>query len=269
MSTRALARAGITLRIRRQDTRAAMPHWEVFEVPLAPRLTLAEVLDRLAFLPLNARRERVAPVSYTWGCTGPGCVSCMLIAARRPVPACETLVEELVAGGGTLVLEPMAKLGVVRDLLVESQKLRGARAQLHAFTTPAAPNDTALDSTANAPALSPIGLLLSTCTRCGACIEACPETRTGGGFVGAAAIVASQLADARDLAQSESQSALHTSTTAHTNRHLALAYEGGIHECGDARQCVAVCPAKLPLDEVLGRASRDAFIATFRIRSKP
>ena len=67
MSTRALARAGITLRIRRQDTRAAMPHWEVFEVPLAPRLTLAEVLDRLAFLPLNARRERVAPVSYTWG----------------------------------------------------------------------------------------------------------------------------------------------------------------------------------------------------------
>jgi succinate dehydrogenase / fumarate reductase iron-sulfur subunit len=230
-----------------------MSYWESFEVQLAPRLTIAEVLDRLALSPITAHRERVTPIAYTWGCAGPGCVSCMLVANGRPVPACETLVEEFVEGGGTLALEPMAKLGVVRDLLVDGSRLRETRAHLRAWLGD--DKDRSEDKTAPTVPTA-IAEVLSRCTRCGACVEACPETRQQGGFVGAAAIVASQLADAREGARS--------SSAGRSGRHIALTFAGGIHECGDAQRCLEACPAELPLDEILGQAARDALRHAFR-----
>ncbi len=265
-------RAHVMLRVRRQDSPEAMPYFDEFRVTLAPRLTIAEALDGIALHPMTTRGERVTPIAYTWGCAGLGCVSCMLVAARRPVAACETLLEEVVEPGGQLVLEPLGKLGVIRDLLVDSGRLRNERVKLGGFSTPEEPASPLLATDASSLRLSPLGELLSRCTRCGACVEACPETRAEGGFVGAAAFVASQLADARDL-ESESAAA-HVATsllataraTRRSNRHLALAHAGGIHECGDAQRCLAVCPVHLPLDEVLGRAARDAIAQSFRRR---
>jgi succinate dehydrogenase / fumarate reductase iron-sulfur subunit len=36
----------------------------------------------------------------------------------------------------------------------------------------------------------------------------------------------------------------------------ALMDEGGLHACGNAQNCVAVCPKKIPLTTSIGRAGR-------------
>ena len=36
----------------------------------------------------------------------------------------------------------------------------------------------------------------------------------------------------------------------------ALMAEGGIQDCGNAQNCVAVCPKKIPLTTSIGRAGR-------------
>ncbi len=257
----------VRLRVRRRDGRGGLPYWDEFEVRSAPRMTLAEALDAVALLPVTLRGERVAPVAYTWGCSGSGCGSCTVVAAGRPVVACATLLSQVTARG-RVELEPLAKLGVVRDLLTHGTRLRDAEARLAAAADPRAYRD-ALDAgsdedgdrhddddaeRAAAPAFrdAALAFALARCTRCGACIEACPETRPPSaegteGFAGAAAVAASALWD------------LHPSgDAARTARHRRSTEPGGIHECGLAQNCLEVCPEGLPLDEVLALAFRNA-----------
>ncbi len=44
----------------------------------------------------------------------------------------------------------------------------------------------------------------------------------------------------------------------------ALMGEGGIQVCGNAQNCVAVCPKKIPLTTSIGRAGRAATVHAIR-----
>jgi succinate dehydrogenase / fumarate reductase iron-sulfur subunit len=228
----------LLLEVRRQDGPRALGHWEPYTVKLAPRMTIAEALDGLA-TQATRRGEIVAPVVYTWGCVGPGCGSCTMLANGRPVAACNTLVGEVRPRRGALRLEPLDKFEIVRDLLVDLGRMREATTRLRAWTVPAEGEATVADLA--------LARALSRCTRCGACVQACPETRAHGGFVGAAAVAASRLVD------------LHSGgAPTRRDRHQALTEPGGIHECGRAQNCLEVCPEGLPLDDVLDRAAANA-----------
>jgi succinate dehydrogenase / fumarate reductase iron-sulfur subunit len=102
---------------------------------------------------------------------------------------------------------------------------------------------------------------------CGCCVEACPQydkieviRREGEsdkdfearqqaaydeGFVGAAAISQVMLFNGHGTGQMNANERLE-----------ALMAPGGIQVCGNAQNCVAVCPKNIPLTRSIGRAGR-------------
>ena len=249
--------ARVTLRVRRQDAAGGLPYWESFSAALAPRMTVAEALDAVALEPMTRRGERVAAVAYTWGCMGPGCGSCMVLAAGQPVAACATLVSDVAPKRGVLKLEPLDKLGIVRDLLVRGTRMAEATARLRAWLVPEGDAKLAKrPSPASIHAVAGRGVsafALARCTGCGACVQACPEAKGEHGFVGAAAFAASALVDFNAAGANNRD-----------ERHAALSTPGGIHECGQSQNCLEGCPEGLPLDDVLAAAAHDASASFWR-----
>jgi succinate dehydrogenase / fumarate reductase iron-sulfur subunit len=106
---------------------------------------------------------------------------------------------------------------------------------------------------------------------CGCCLEACPQytkievvQREGEsadafdarrkaafdrGFVGAHAISQAMLFNAHP-----------TGRMIADERLAALTGEGGIQMCGNAQNCVAVCPKHIPLTRSIARAGRAATV---------
>ena len=113
---------------------------------------------------------------------------------------------------------------------------------------------------------------LSQCMSCGCCVEACPQytkielTQQGGrvrrrfeqrkfeafdeAFVGPHAISQAMLFNNHPTGQS----------TRPRERMDALTGAGGIQVCGNAQNCVAVCPKEIPLTTSIARASRAATV---------
>lgn len=46
----------------------------------------------------------------------------------------------------------------------------------------------------------------------------------------------------------------------------AMMGEGGIHECGNAQNCAAVCPKEIPLTTSIAAVNRDVTIHAIRTR---
>ena len=104
---------------------------------------------------------------------------------------------------------------------------------------------------------------------CGCCLEACPQytrietpRREGeseeqhaarrqaafdGGFIGAHAISQAMLFNSHP-----------TGRMIADERMAALTAQGGIQMCGNAQNCVAVCPKRIPLTRSIARAGRAA-----------
>ena len=105
------------------------------------------------------------------------------------------------------------------------------------------------------PLMSPsdqeVGYPLSRCMTCGCCLEACPQINDGNDFIGPAAI---------------SQAVLfNTHLTGKNNageRLDALTAPGGIQGCGNAQNCVKVCPKDIPLTDSIAKVGR---AATFHV----
>lgn len=210
----------LELAIQRQDGPAAPEtrRVEEFSMDVEPNEPLAAVLLRL-------------PVAFESACRSDACGACALLVNGRVRMACRTLVREALPKRGPVVLAPLSKFPVVRDLIVDKSRLR--RAQTRAGATLAGPAESAHE-TPRAMAEA------DRCVECGACVEACPET-AGGAFVGAAA-----LNEARVLLETAA------GARAAASRLDALMAKGGVAGCGKAQSCVEVCPERIPLfDSIL------------------
>jgi len=80
---------------------------------------------------------------------------------------------------------------------------------------------------------------------CGCCLEACPQIQMDNDFIGAAAI--SQVR----VFNNHPSGAMHAAT-----RLDALMEEGGIQDCGNAQNCVEVCPKEINLVESIADMNR-------------
>jgi succinate dehydrogenase / fumarate reductase, iron-sulfur subunit len=80
--------------------------------------------------------------------------------------------------------------------------------------------------------------MLSRCMTCGCCLDACPQINPRSSFIGAAIISQVRLFNA------------HPSGAMHKGERLAaLMGPGGIADCGNAQNCVRVCPKSIPLTQ--------------------
>ena len=193
----------------------------------------------------------------------------MLINGRTRM-ACSALVDKLLDEDEEIELRPMSKFPVVRDLVVDRRRLFRALERVEAWV----PVDDSYDH-GPGPRISPEeqedAYPLSTCISCGCCLEACPQFNKiemarrddesaedferrrkaafDAAFVGAHAISQTMLFNSHPTGKMISD-----------ERMEALTGPGGIQMCGNAQNCVAVCPKAIPLTRSIARAGRAATV---------
>ena len=84
---------------------------------------------------------------------------------------------------------------------------------------------------------------------CGCCLEACPQYTLENDFVGANAIGQVLYFNMHE-----------TGKALKDERLDAITEPGGITDCGNAQNCVKVCPKEVPLTEAIAAVGRQATV---------
>ncbi|NDC62831.1 MAG: succinate dehydrogenase iron-sulfur subunit [Planctomycetia bacterium] len=261
----------IHVRILRQDAPGQESYWELHEVPYEPNMNVISVLQRIAAAARSQDGRQVAPVAWDCSCLEEVCGSCTMLVNGRTRMACTALVDRLLEENPeSIELRPMSKFPVVRDLVVDRRRLFRSLERVEAWV----PVDGSYDH-GPGPRISPEeqedAYPLSTCISCGCCLEACPqftkidvvrrddesaedfEARKNAsfdrGFVGPHAVSQAMLFNGHP-----------TGRMIADERMRALTSSGGIQMCGNAQNCVAVCPKHIPLTRSIARAGRAATV---------
>jgi succinate dehydrogenase / fumarate reductase iron-sulfur subunit len=233
----------IALRVRRQDGPDAAPYWQEFEIPYRPRHNVLSVLMDIRCNPVTREGRRVAPVAWESSCLEEVCGACSMLVNGRVRQGCTALVDNLEQ---PITLEPMSKFPVVRDLIVDRSRMFEALKRIKAWIP--------IDGTyalGPGPRLSQaaqeFGYALSRCMTCGCCLEACPQVNAHSAFMGPAALGQAVLFN------------LHPTGALNRDERLeAVMAEGGVADCGNAQNCVQVCPKEVPLTHAIGELGRQA-----------
>jgi len=260
----------IRVRILRQDVAGGESYWERFEVPHEPNMNVISVLQKVAAQAKSRDGRKVAPVAWDCSCLEEVCGSCTMLINGRTRMACSALVDKLLDEDEEIELRPMSKFPVVRDLVVDRRRLFRSLERVEAWV----PVDDSYDH-GPGPRISPEeqedAYPLSTCISCGCCLEACPQFNKieavrrddesaeefekrrkaafDAAFVGPHAISQAMLFNAHP-----------TGKMIADERMEALTSPGGIQMCGNAQNCVAVCPKQIPLTRSIARAGRAATV---------
>lgn len=257
----------VNVRILRQDGPGLPGYWERHQVAYEPDMNVISVLQKVAAQAKTSDGKKVAPVAWDCGCLEEVCGSCTMVINGRVRQSCSALVDRLLEDDANEIeLRPMTKFPVVRDLAVDRSRVFRSLERVKAwvpvdgyYDMGAGPRISREEQEQNYP--------LSQCMSCGCCLEACPQfgkieiQRQPGeteaehtarknasydeGFVGAHAISQAMLFNSHPVGKNMA-----------SERLDALTSPGGIQECGNAQNCVAVCPKEIPLTTSIARAGR-------------
>ncbi|QDS92779.1 Fumarate reductase iron-sulfur subunit [Roseimaritima multifibrata] len=265
----------LKVRVRRQDGPGKEPYWQLFHVPREPEMNVISILQRIAAMAETVDGKKVSPVAWECGCLEEVCGSCTMVINGRTRQSCSALVVNLLKEQpDEIVLEPMSKFPVVRDLLVDRSRVFQALERVKAWV----PVDGYYDmgpGERQTMAQQEQNYPLSQCMSCGCCLEACPqygkielEQKSGEsdedfaarkheandkGFIGAHAISQAVLFNNNPVGK-----------VLANERVDALTKAGGVQVCGNAQNCVAVCPKEIPLTQSIARAGRAATVRTVK-----
>jgi len=155
--------------------------------------------------------------------------------------SCSALIDKMVQ---PIVLEPLTKFPVIRDLMVDRQFMFDNLKKVRAWIN--------IDGTFDlgpGPRFSEgqrqWNYAISKCMTCGCCMEACPQVNSRSKFMGPSPVAQVRL--------------FNSHPTGSMNKHERLAPlldEGGIADCGNAQNCVRACPKEIPLTDILAEMNR-------------
>ena len=257
----------INVRVLRQDSPETSPYWQRHEVSYEPDMNVISVLQKIAAQSETADGEKTTPVAWSCGCLEEVCGSCTMVINGKVRQSCSALVDNLITGSSKeITLKPMSKFPVVRDLVVDRDRLFRGLQKVKAWV----PVDTYYDMGAGpkqSRSEQEISYPLSECMSCGCCVEACPQ------YTKVDIRKAPNESDEQFAARKKeaydtnfvgphaiSQAVLFnnhpTGKNIATERLDALTSPGGIQICGNAQNCVTVCPKEIPLTTSIARAGR-------------
>lgn len=240
----------IHLKIRRQDRPSGAPYWQEFRIPYRAGHNVVSALQVIRANPVTVEGQRVDPVTWEHNCMEEVCGACAMVVNGRPRPGCSALLDGLTQ---PIVLEPLPKFPVVRDLQVDRSRLDASLKQVKAWVN----IDGAWDLHEGAPRISPqewsANYLYSRCLNCGICLAACPQFGPDSAFLGAAILAQVRLMNGHPTGRYDRAERLH-----------AIMGEGGLSDCGNAQNCVRVCPKQIPLTTAIGELGRDVSLQFLR-----
>lgn len=226
----------IRLRIRRQDGPETRPYWEDFAVPYRPNMNVISALMAIRLNPVNAKGEKTTPVAWESNCLEEVCGACSMNINGRARQACSALVDHL---RQPIVLEPMASFPVIRDLMVDRSVMFRNLKRVKAWI----PVDGTYDlgpGPRYAEKEQQLRYELSKCMTCGVCLEACPNFNDRSRFMGP-----------QPLGQVLLHNMHPTGNLNRDERLEGIMGEDGITNCGNAQNCVQMCPKGIPLTDAI------------------
>ena len=240
----------IRLKVKRQDSSDSKPYWDEFEIPYRPQHNVISALMALRENPINVKGERVAPVVFEVGCMEEVCGACTMIINGKVRQACSALIDTLTQ---PIVLQPMTKFPVIRDLMVDRQPMFDALRKVRGWID----IDGGFDIHEHAPRLSPKewekNYDFSRCMTCGCCMEVCPQYNSKSQFIGPSPIGQAWFFSNHPTGEYYKEERMH-----------ALMGPGGITDCGNAQNCIEACPKEIKLTDAIARVGRDTTIQALK-----
>ncbi|MGB7069745.1 MAG: succinate dehydrogenase iron-sulfur subunit [Pyrinomonadaceae bacterium] len=236
----------LKIRIQRRENQNASARWETFEIPYRRSLNVISVLMDIRKDPVTADGKRTTPPVWDMSCLEQVCGICTMVIDGRVRQSCSALIDDLLiaSGGDTVTLEPMSKFPNVRDLKVDRTKMFDHLKQVNAWIEldgsydlgpgPQISNEVAQERYS-----------LSRCMTCGCCLEACPQY-SGDNYIGPQAIAQARLFNMHPTGKINIEERLN-----------GLMGDDGITNCGNAQNCVQVCPMSIPLTKAIYETNRD------------
>ncbi|WP_029192163.1 succinate dehydrogenase iron-sulfur subunit [Paenibacillus harenae] len=228
--------------ITRQDTPDSKPYTEEFEIPYRPNMNVISGLMEIQRNPKKTDGSNTAPVCWDSNCLEEVCGACSMVINGKPRQACSALVDKLEQ---PIRLEPMRTFPVVRDLVINRERMFGALKRVKAWI----PIDGTYDlgpGPRMAETKRQWAYELSKCMTCGVCLEACPNVNDRNSFIGPAAISQVRLFNAHPTGEMNKEERLD-----------ALMTDGGIEGCGNSQNCVRSCPKGIPLTTSIAAINKD------------
>ena len=257
----------IDVKILRQDGPGQSSYYERHRIPYQSDMNVISVLQTIAAQAKTAEGKGVSPVAWDCNCLEEVCGACTMVINGKVRQSCSALVDKLLAEQPEeILLEPMTKFPVVRDLVVDRGRMFQALKKVQAWIDVDGYYD-AGPGPRQSPADQDVAYPLSQCMSCGCCLDACPQylktevVRQSGeteeayeqrkkaayneSFIGAAAISQAILINTHPTGKMNASARLD-----------ALTDTGGIQDCGNAQNCVQVCPKTIPLPTSIAKAGR-------------
>ena len=205
------------LHILRRKNAEAKPYWEDFTY---------ETTDEGATV---ATALASTPVVWEHSCLQRRCGACAMVINKTPALACNTRLSEI--STDVIRLEPLRKFPVIEDLLVDRSVMMQNLRRLSVW----------LEEEARTGSEG-MAFEAARCLQCGLCLEVCPNFAAGVAFAGMAAMAPMSRLIAR-LSEGE-------------RKRIARAYQKGVYSgCGKSLACRDICPAQLPIEELLVRSN--------------
>ena len=155
-----------------------------------------------------------------------------------------------------ITIEPMTKFSVVRDLVVDRSVMFERLKRVKAWVP--------LEDTQDrgpGPKILPkdqhVNYALSRCFSCGACLEVCPQVNERSDFIGAAIISQARLFNRHPIGQKLK-----------LERLRALTGAGGLEDCGNAQNCLEICPKDIPLVDSIAEENREITFNLIKLLKK-
>ena len=232
----------IKLKIKRQDSPEAGARWEELTVPYRKGENVLTCLMDVQKNPVTVDGKPTTPVVWESNCLEEVCGACTMVINGRVRQGCTALVDKLEQ---PITVQPMTKFPVIRDLMVDRSRMFESLKKVHAWIDIDGTYDLGAGPRV-APEVQDARYVLSTCMTCGCCLEACPQVNSRSSFIGAAALNQVRLFNE------------HPSGKLHKDVRLeAIMAEGGIADCGNAQNCVEVCPKNIPLTDSIAQLYRE------------
>lgn len=240
----------IVVRIKRQDRPDSAAYWQTFSIPYKPNMNITSVFQAIALAPVTSDGQKASPITYDAACLEEVCGSCSMVINGRVRQACSALVDKIRGdeGGGDapITIAPMSKFPVVRDLVVDRARMFDNLKRIQGWI----PVDGYYNLGAGPRIEQKQGeqlYAMSRCMTCGCCLEACPQFTIDNKFVGAQVISQVRYFNQHPTGKVDAD-----------ERMEAIMGTGGITDCGNAQNCVKVCPKEIPLTDSIGWAGRAA-----------
>jgi len=238
----------IRIKVLRQSANSTASSWDTFEIPFTANMNVISALMEVRKNPKTTDNRDVEPPVWDAACLEEVCGSCTMNINGNIRQACSALIEDvadLVGDTYEVTLEPMKKFPLIRDLSVDRSKMFDNLIKLQAWV----PIDGSYDLGMAPPQddhIRQFRYALSRCMTCGCCMEACPQVNDRTEFIGPAAMGQALLFNLHPVGKSLEPDRLEALTTSE-----------GITNCGNAQNCVKVCPKSVPLTTAIAQLNRD------------